>query len=120
MESRRTRLLVTAPLLVLGLGTASAQTRQVPVAAQSFSGLAATGTQVIIIDDAGNETRGRVLRVEPEALTIQVRRRLEVTMERQHIAQIYRRGDSLKDGALRGLATGGMAGVFIGATRDNC
>ena len=60
-----------------------------------------------------------MLRVEPEALTIQVRR-LEVTMERQHIAQIYQRGDSVKDGALRGLATGGMAGVFIGATRDNC
>jgi hypothetical protein len=87
--------------------------------AQSFSGLAATGTQVTVIDDAGNETRGRVLRVEPEALTIEVRR-LEVTMERQHIAQVYQRGDSLKNGALSGLVTGAMAGMFMGATQQNC
>jgi hypothetical protein len=112
---------VIAALMLLRLSSASAQTRQAPepTTVEDFSTLAAPGTKVSVVDDAGHETRGRVLRFGPEALTIEVRRR-EVTIDRPNIAQIYQRGDSLKNGALRGLVTGGLLGVFAGVTVQNC
>jgi hypothetical protein len=93
---------------------ASAQTAE---PRHDFSSLAATQTSVDVIADSGRQTRGRLLRFDAESLTLESDRR-EITFDRQHVAQVYQRGDSLKNGMLIGLGIGAGMGVVTGTTSD--
>jgi hypothetical protein len=69
------------------------------------------GDTVFVIDDTGTEIRGKVAGIGPSALRLIVdgyeREWGAATVER-----LERRGDSLKNGAITGLATGGIFGFL--------
>jgi hypothetical protein len=90
--------------------TTSAQSAQ--ATAQDFGALAATRTAIDVVADTGKETRGRLLRFDADSLTMEVRDR-EVSFERQHVARIYQRGDSLKNGMWIGVGIGGALGTAV-------
>lgn len=97
--------------------TALAQTMQgVP---EDFSGLGRNGSSIIVVDDAGKETRGRLLRFDLESLTMTVEGR-DLTFERQHVTRVYQRGDSLKNGMTIGLVTGAVVGIAAGVSGTDC
>lgn len=96
--------------------TASALT--VP-AANDFSGLAATRTSIEVIGNAGNKTRGRLLRFDADSLTLESGRR-EVTVNRRDVSQIYQRGDSVKNGMLIGMGIGVALGTTVAFPPTEC
>ena len=66
---------------------------------------------VFVLDDAGVETRGQLLRLDPDAIVVLVDGS-ERRFETQRVARVSRRGDSLKNGARNGLIVGIVAGVL--------
>jgi len=102
---------------VFAARTASAQSAP---AGQDFGALAATRTAIDVISDTGEQTRGRLLRFDANSLTMESHHR-EITLDRQHVAKVYQRGDSLKNGMLIGLAAGAGLGMFAAvATTGTC
>jgi hypothetical protein len=87
-------------------------------AADDFSGLAGR-RPITVTDDSGTETKGRLLRFTPDELTMIVDGQPR-TFARQHVATIFEHGDSVKNGALIGLATGAALGLLSGATQNSC
>ena len=106
MKNAFTALLGTFVLLAAS-GVASAQ--------DAFSGLQTTlkaGDVVTVTDDAGTRTRGTFERVGTSI-------RLSVDgvareWTPQQVREIRRRGDSLKNGLIIGLVSGGAAGAVFG------
>jgi hypothetical protein len=73
------------------------------------------GDTVFVVDDTGTETRGKVASIEPSALRLIVDG-YERDWGAAAVERLERRGDSLKNGALVGLTTGGIFGLLaIGA-----
>jgi len=73
---------------------------------------------VHVLDDAGGETTGRLLRLEPDSLVLLVdgqERRLEAS----RVRRLDKRGDSLKNGAYIGAAAGFLLGLLF-ATAEGC
>jgi hypothetical protein len=106
--------------LLIGLFAAvdlSAQTA--PGVTGDFSGLADTRPSIAVIDDAGKETRGRLLSFDPDRLTLRVGGR-DQTFDRQHVTGVYQLGDSLKNGARNGFIIGAALGVTAGAAGTDC
>lgn len=97
---------------VFAARTASAQSAP---AGQDFGALAATRTAIDVISDTGEQTRGRLLRFDANSLTMESHHR-EIRFDRQHVAKVYQRGDSLKNGMLIGLAAGAALGIAAGVT----
>jgi hypothetical protein len=90
-----------------GLSEASAQTA--PVTAGDPNGLG-NGREVVVIDDSGNETTGRLMAFGPDQLTMAVKGQ-NVAVDRSHVTAIFETGDSLRNGAKAGF----LAGAAISA-----
>ena len=69
------------------------------------------GDTVFVVDDTGTETRGKVARIGPSALRLIVDG-YERDWGAAAVERLERRGDSLKNGAIAGLATGGIFGFL--------
>lgn len=96
-----------------GLLLATVASAQTVPPAQDFTSLGATRTSIDVVTDTGTETRGRLLRFDAESLTMNGHGR-DITFDRQHVARIYQRGDSLKNGTLIGLGVGAALGMSAG------
>ena len=70
------------------------------------------GATLFVTDDTGTETRGRVVAVGPSALRLMVNG-VEREWSAASIQQLERRGDSVKNGTIAGLVTGGAFGTFV-------
>ena len=99
-----------------GIAEVSAQTT--PSKTEGFSGIA-NGRTIMVIDDTGIETSGRLLRFTAEELTIAVDGR-DRTFERRRVEAIYQRGDSVKNGMAIGFFVGAAAGFATGVRRTEC
>jgi hypothetical protein len=84
-----------------------------------FSGLADTRPSIAVIDDAGKETRGRLLNFDPDRLTMRAGGH-DLTFDRQHVTGVYQLGDSLKNGARNGFIIGAALGIAAGAAGTDC
>ena len=72
---------------------------------------------IYVTDDAGKQTEGKLLRLEPESVVLLVEgseRRFDVA----HVRRIDRRGDSLKNGAWIGAAVGVVFGTITAGISD--
>lgn len=120
METGRTTILLLAIAGVLA--TATAAQAQEPVAT-SLDALAArlhVGQSVWVIDTTGREVRGRLERISGDGIVLKADR--VETLNAPDIREVRaRRPDSLKNGALIGLAVGGALGTAwcAGAIADN-
>ena len=75
--------------------------------------LAGTGAQVLVVDHAGAETKGKFVNVSPCGLELLLQGRA-VEIPREEIAEVRRNGDSLWSGILLGgVFGGGLALAFI-------
>lgn len=72
---------------------------------------------VFVLDDRGVETRGQLLRLDPDAVVVLVNGS-ERRFETERVARVSRRGDSLKNGAVAGLVFGLVTGVLGAAVTD--
>jgi hypothetical protein len=70
-----------------------------------------TGDDVFVTDETGLETRGRVTEVQPFTLRLRVNGADRLWRWRD-VDRLERRGDSLKNGIIAGLTTGGILGFF--------
>jgi hypothetical protein len=70
---------------------------------------------VFVLDDAGVETRGQLLRLDPDAIVVLVNGS-ERRFDTRRVARVSRRGDSLKNGAIAGLVVGIASAVGAVAT----
>lgn len=70
---------------------------------------------VFVLDEAGVETRGQLLRLDPDAIVVLVNGS-ERRFDTARVARVSKRGDSLKNGALIGLAVGIAEAVVAVAT----
>jgi hypothetical protein len=100
------RIAVTAGLLLATAMPVTAQDRFVHV-----QYALRPGDTVFVVDDTGTETRGKVARIGPSALRLIVDG-YERDWAAAAVERLERRGDSLKNGAIAGLATGGIFGFF--------
>jgi hypothetical protein len=73
---------------------------------------------VFVLDDAGVETRGQLLRLDSDAIVVMVNGS-ERRFDTARVARVSKRGDSLKNGALIGLAVG-IAGAVAAVTTIKC
>jgi len=84
---------------------------------RDFSTMAA-GRTVIVVDDREQQTRGRVVRLTPDELTVRVNGTSQ-SFATSRVARVFLAGDSLKNGALIGLVTGAVIGAAAG-TQSTC
>ena len=73
---------------------------------------------VYVVDDAGVETTGKLLRIDPDAVVLLVGG-AERRVEAPHVRRIDKRGDSLKNGAWIGAVVGAAFGA-LGAGLSDC
>jgi hypothetical protein len=66
---------------------------------------------VYVIDSAGNETTGRLLGVEANLIRVQTPNG-ETSFSLHEMQAVYRRGDSIRSGAVIGAVTGATLGVL--------
>jgi hypothetical protein len=87
--------------------------------ASSWPGLAPSGavSTVYVLDDAGVETSGRLLRLNADALVILVDG-AERQFDAARVRRIQTRGDSLRNGALIGAIVGVALGFVVGGMAD--
>ncbi len=72
---------------------------------------------VYVLDDAGVETRGRLVQFSPQSLTLSVDG-TERQFNLAHVTRIDRRGDSLRNGALTGALVGAGLGLATAGLSD--
>lgn len=86
--------------------------------APSWPGLATAGLSTVhVLDDAGAETSGRVLRLDPDSLVLLVGD-TERHFDAAGVRRIDRRGDSLRNGAIIGAIVGVAVGLFAANLAD--
>jgi hypothetical protein len=73
---------------------------------------------VIVRDDAGVETSGKVLRLDPDAIVLMVGD-VERRFEAARVTRIEKRGDSLRNGVIVGALVG-TAFAMLGAKISDC
>jgi hypothetical protein len=72
---------------------------------------------VYVLDDAGVETTGRLLRLTADSLVLLVDD-TERTLDAARVRRIQKRGDSLRNGALIGTLVGIVMGAFAAGLSD--
>ncbi len=72
---------------------------------------------VFVLDDRGVETRGQLIRLDRDAIVVLVNGS-ERLFETARVARVSRRGDSLKNGAVIGLAVGLAQALLLTATQE--
>ena len=86
--------------------------------AGGFTGLK-EGRTVVVIDESGAETRGRLRSFTADALVV-TQEGQELVFERRQVVEVYERGDSqIHYGAIAGGAAGAGLGALLGAL-DEC
>lgn len=86
--------------------------------AQSWPGLVPSGLPTVyVLDDAGVETSGTLLRLNPDSLVLLVSG-AERRFEAARVRRIQKRGDSLRNGALIGAIVGVVMGLVVAAISD--
>ena len=108
-------ILLASVISLFAITDVSAQTA--PTTTEGFGKLVG-GQSLIVVDDSGVETTGRLLRLTADELTISAAGR-DRTFQRRDIAAIYKRGDSKKNGAVIGVLSGAVLG-FVAGTQDTC
>ena len=87
-----------------------------PAAAQETTSAPGLRTEklstVFVQDDSGNETKGKLLRLDQQSIKILVDGQ-ERTFELSGVSRIQKRGDSLKNGAIAGAVLGAIVGSMI-------
>ena len=121
MVIRQTSRSQSLPLaLLMNLCAMSVASAQPTDGAGDLSTLVGAGRTFIVVDAAGQETRGKALRFTPEQLTMMVGA-AEVSFDRQNVTAVYERTNSVKKGVIVGLLTGpalGLASVIGGEPVD--
>ena len=85
---------------------------------QGWNGLDRSAlSTVFVLDDRGVETRGQLLRLDRHAIVVLVNGS-ERHFETARVTRVSRRGDSLKNGAMTGLAVGLAQGLVVMATQE--
>lgn len=74
----------------------------------------ARGDTVFVTDVTGMETRGRVMKVDLSTIRLKVKG-TEREWQEAAVYRLERRGDSVTDGARRGIITGAVIGAILGA-----
>lgn len=100
--------------LVLTLAPIAAFAQQVPPAPSP----AKPGPTVIVQDNKGAETKGKLLRLDVQEAVLMIdgqERRFALA----DVRRVDKRGDSLKNGAIKG-ALFGLAGGFLGSRLGRC
>jgi len=95
--------------LCICLLAAAGATAQTP--SPDLAAAVAKQADVRITDDAGREFDGRLLRADDKIFTVKTPDG-EVPFSFQRTTTIYRRGDSLRNGLIIGLAVGSVVGVL--------
>lgn len=96
-----------APSVVCAQGTA-----------QSWPGLDTAGlSTVYVLDDAGIEVSGKLLRLNPDSLVVLVDG-VEHRLDAVRVKRIEKRGDSLRNGALIGAVVGAAMGLLVAGMSD--
>lgn len=109
------RFALAALLPLLAAGVAAAQGVPVARTFDQLQVLVARNDTLTVINDAGRETRGKLLELTGSMLVLRVDG-LPLELRREDIRTIrQRRTDSLANGALIGLVAGGLAGAAFGA-----
>src|SRR5687768_3336865 len=106
-------------ILVILSATPAAVAQTIPGVTEDFSGLGQTRPSISVIDQTGKETNGRLLRFDANSLTMTAGDR-DLTFDRQEVAKVYQRGDSLKNGMTIGLVTGAALGFAAGVSTTEC
>lgn len=101
------------------LVTLAAVSVAVPALAQTtLPNLLPTGVgTVYVLDDAGTETRGTLLRIDPDAIVVATdagERRFEAV----RVKRIQKRGDSLRNGAIIGAVLGAVMSALTAGISD--
>ena len=105
--------------LLVGLCAACEASAQTAQKANDFSSFN-NGRALIVVDDSGKETRGRVLRSTMDSLTMTVEGR-DRLFDRQGVKAIYElQGDSVRHGMMIGLAAGAALGASVVAFESVC
>ena len=86
--------------------------------AEDFSGLAAK-REIVVVDNLGRETRGRLLALTPDTVALRVGN-MDQTVRQQDVQMVFERGDSVKNGTAIGLLTGAAVGLTTGASKTTC
>lgn len=73
---------------------------------------------VFVLDDAGVETRGKLLRLDHDAIVVLVNGS-ERRFETRRVASVTKRGDSLRNGVVIGAVVGIVSGV-LGSAMAEC
>lgn len=85
---------------------------------EDWPGLNRAGlSTVYVLDDAGVEVSGTLLRLDPDSLVLLVGG-VEHRLEAARVQRIQRRGDSLRNGALIGAAVGAAMGLIAAGISD--
>jgi type IV secretory pathway TrbD component len=86
-------------------------------AGSAWNGLdRSTLSTVFVLDDAGVETRGQLVRLDPDAIVVLVNG-AERRFETRRVERVSKRGDSLRNGAIAGLAAGIVQAVLVVGTQ---
>jgi len=87
-------------------------------AASNWPGLVSSRlSTVYVLDDAGVETSGKLLRLNPDSVVL-LADGAERRFETARVARIQKRGDSLRNGAIIGAIVGGVLGIFSAGISD--
>ena len=73
---------------------------------------------VYVLDDTGQETTGKFLRVDADSLVVLIDGR-EQRFEAARVKRVAKRGDSLKNGLYIGAIIGAAMGLFADACHDS-
>ena len=108
-------------LVLIAMLVPGALHAQEPVPAWKGLDRAALST-VFVLDDAGVETRGQLLRLDSDEIVVMVNGS-ERRFDTGRVARVSRRGDSLKNGTVAGLVFGIVSAVVAVVTircEDSC
>ena len=100
-------ILLVSIVSLFTIADVSAQTTT--ARSEGFRGLA-LGRTIVVVDELGRETRGRLVRFTPDTLMMLVASS-EVSVDRRRVASVYTRGDSIWNGMAIGAAAGAVLGV---------
>jgi hypothetical protein len=111
-----TRTSVAALSLLLAASTAHAQN-----APQTFDRLPMNGQEVYVVPEAGAEVEGRLIAFDQDSIALWANGARR-TFLREDVRRIYRRGDSLMNGARVGMMVGLVTsiGLSVAASIDAC
>jgi hypothetical protein len=86
--------------------------------AQKWPGLVTSQLSTVYVrDDAGTETTGKLVRIDPDSIVILVDSH-ERRFDAARVTRVQKRGDSLKNGAIIGAIVGAVIGGISGGIAD--